>query len=552
MAERTYFSRHISMADMDPVHVNAVLSDIERFNRIVHKATAMQEVKDTSDRQRTGQPDRRKKENKCLITTQSAHCFLKEAYGADDYFVNSAVNTAKASLKSVKELNALNISECRAQLKDLKKKRTSVKSTLTRLLNIKKVLIQASRDVKAGRTPAYPIKNVCELYDSRTGGFEILSRKGTAIRTYDNAYLFEVLYVDPKIRSCRNTLDRLAERDALIRQRIRRMQDKAPSICYGSKKFFRCQNDKKRYPDHDVWLAAFRKRRSKSLMISGRHDASQGNFRFRYDVDTHTLIYQSQSGIMAAFPDVEFPYGQDRVDRAINADRQFRKAVSWRITVTGGSFLIQCLVDIEPEHRINDYYGDGCIAMDTNYDNLSISELDGCGNVLRHKVISFDLEGASSGGATQTLSEALDSAFSWCDESKKPFAMEDLKLKHVNSRYGSKRFNFVTGRFAFSKITQLAESKALKHCVDIIKVNPAYTSQQGKLLYVKKYGMSIHEGASATIGRRAMGIDTHLPDCIRRDLPPDKRSLSVLQQWKAAYKAAKKLRASDMYGFSFK
>jgi IS605 OrfB family transposase len=185
------------------------------------------------------------------------------------------------------------------------------------------------------------------------------------------------------------------------------------------------------------------------------------------------------------------------------------------------------------------------------HDNLSIAELDGCGNVLRHKVIRFNLENVSSGHAEQILSKALEKVFFWCDEAKKPFAMEDMALKHVSNHYGSKKRNFVTRRFAFSKVTALAESKALKHCVEICKVNPAYTSQAGKLLFVKKYGCSIHEGASIAIGRRAMGIRERLPSAIRRMLKPKQQTLPRQKQWKAAYPMTKKITASEMYQYRF-
>ncbi|MBO6308482.1 MAG: hypothetical protein J6N70_06495, partial [Oribacterium sp.] len=198
-----------------------------------------------------------------------------------------------------------------------------------------------------------------------------------------NAYLFEVQYVDPKIRSLKNRIRLLDERIARIDAKIQKLQTGLPGICFGTKKLFRMQYDNARYPDHDVWLRTFRKARNKSLAISGR---------------------------------------------------------------------------------------------------------------LRNRV---------------------------------------------------------TSGFAFSKITMLTESKALKHSVTIRKVSPAYTSQAGKLLYMKKYGMSIHESASVTIGRRAMGIHEKLPDIIKSQLDKDTLSIERYKQWKAAYKILKHIRPQDMYSYRF-
>ena len=421
--------------------------------------------------------------------------------------------------------------------------------------SIKAELVRVSKLRKAKADAPYTINSMFERYDRMAGCFQTLARN-KVIRQYDNAYLFEVQYVDPKIRSLKNRIRLLDERIARIDAKIQKLQTKLPGICFGTKKLFRMQYDRTRYPDHDVWLRTFRKVRNKSLAISGRKDAVQGNFLFRYDTVTHTLTYRTQakrdgSSVYVSFSDVEFPYGQENVDKAVTAAKDTRKAVCWRIVDTGGSFLIQCMVDVTPDKCINNCYSDGCISMDSNYDNLSVSELDAYGNVRRHKVIHFDISDTSSGHAEHIISKALDEAFKWCDESHKPFAMEDLSIKHPADRYGSRLRNRLTSRFAFSKITMLTESKALKHSVTIHKVNPAYTSQAGKLLYMKKYGMSIHESASVTIGRRAMGIHEKLPDIIKSQLDKTVSSTERYKQWKAAYKILKHIRPQDMYNYRF-
>ena len=120
MAVRTLFSRHISKGSLDPEELNALLCDIALFNQIKHTATAMQEIQNTSAREATGVPDRRKKENRTKEHPVSAHVQLKQKYHADDHFVNSAITEAKGALQSAKELKKQNISEWQEQLKDNK------------------------------------------------------------------------------------------------------------------------------------------------------------------------------------------------------------------------------------------------------------------------------------------------------------------------------------------------------------------------------------------------------------------------------------------------
>ena len=42
--------------------------------------------------------------------------------------------------------------------------------------------------------------------------------------------------------------------------------------------------------------------------------------------------------------------------------------------------------------------------------------------------------------------------------------------------------------------------------IELISVNPAYTSQIGHHKFMKKYGISSHESAALVIGRRCLGF----------------------------------------------
>ena len=43
-----------------------------------------------------------------------------------------------------------------------------------------------------------------------------------------------------------------------------------------------------------------------------------------------------------------------------------------------------------------------------------------------------------------------------------------------------------------------------KQAIEVYKVNPAYTSQQGRIKYMRPMGLSVHEAAAFCIGRRFM------------------------------------------------
>ncbi|MDZ5610878.1 transposase, partial [Bacillus pseudomycoides] len=51
------------------------------------------------------------------------------------------------------------------------------------------------------------------------------------------------------------------------------------------------------------------------------------------------------------------------------------------------------------------------------------------------------------------------------------------------------------------------------------QVNPAYTSISGKMKYMRKLGISIHQSAAFTIGRRGLGYKEKVPQVLQPYIP---------------------------------
>ncbi|OWK25031.1 hypothetical protein AJ87_14895 [Rhizobium yanglingense] len=65
--------------------------------------------------------------------------------------------------------------------------------------------------------------------------------------------------------------------------------------------------------------------------------------------------------------------------------------------------------------------------------------------------------------------------------------------------------------FAYSAFGQALQSACARQDVALRRVNPAYTSIIGRVKFARRYGLSVHEAASVTIARRAMGYSERLP-----------------------------------------
>jgi transposase len=59
--------------------------------------------------------------------------------------------------------------------------------------------------------------------------------------------------------------------------------------------------------------------------------------------------------------------------------------------------------------------------------------------------------------------------------------------------------------FAYNQIILNIKSAASRAAVQVIEVNPAYTSTIGAINYAQKHGISVHQGAAFAIARRGSG-----------------------------------------------
>lgn len=482
----------------------------------------------------------------------SIHNHLKEKFNVNDHFANAAKNEAAAAYRSAMECLQLNVETLESRIRQETKKLSSEQKRLDHLKKEKDSLINRSRKLKSGskkklKFRSYRGGNETEAKD---GTFRV--RKGRKVTVYENQYLFEVKYLDPEIKRLKQRIHNIEQRKTRHEHELLKVKAQLdsghPSVCFGSRKFFK-QQDTVYAGRHEEWLKKFRSRRNHGMTIPGRSGIIQGNCVVRYDTGTKTLFYDSMTRIPVKTKSrktkkeavlravtyeidrVVFPYGQDLVNEALNSTD--RKAVAWRFEDAGNRILVKCMVSIDQGlSRKNEYYADGCIAFDTNVDHLAVAETDRHGNLIYHKVIPFDLTGKTSEQREQILSLALEKVYKRARERYKPVAMENLKDIKNESMYGNKEVNRKLSEFAYTQITRLAESKSYKYGIGLCRVTPAFTSQIGKIKYMRHYGISIHTAAALAIGRRAMGFKERPPKDIRHLIPQANKDRHHWSQWR--------------------
>lgn len=545
--EKCLFSKYTKPDAMD-----SIKTDIVRYNKIKCYAFSLI-VKMGGD--------------KPLSDGTSIHNHLKDKFDVNDHFANAAKREAVASYKSAMECLKLNAETLESKIKQEDKKLSSEQKRLGHLKEEKASLVNRSLHRKSGSKRKVKFKSYRGGNESETSEGYFQVRKGKKVTTYKNQYLFEVQYLTPEIKRVEHRIHCIEQRRTRHEHELERIKSQIdngrPSVCFGGRKLFKQQNTI--YAGiHDKWLKEYRSRRNNGMTIPGRKGIIQGNCVVRYDTDTKILSYDSMTRIPVKtkssktkkesvlravtyeIKGVEFPYGQVFVNDAIN--NESRQAVAWRFEDAGNRILVKCMVSVEQElPRKNEYYTDGCVSFDTNVNHLAMTELDKNGNLIHHEVIRFDITGKTNEQREQILSNSLEQIFKYASQKCKPVAMENLKDIKNESMYKNEELNRKLSEFAYTKITQLAESKSYKYGIGLYKVAPAFTSQIGKIKYMRHYGISIHVAAAMAIGRRAMGFKERPPKELRPLIPQDNKNRHHWSQWRFLARCLKKQPAYKFY-----
>lgn len=533
MTQRCIFSKHIPFHTMNEEDVERILADIRLFNRMKWEATS-ELLKSSSVPDTTG-IDLRRKENEALRKSlpDSLHVRLKKEFGCTDYFTNSAERLASGLISSVKTNRKEYVRDLKVRQKEISSKLRKTNKHIAKLERVKQYLILATRDNDPKKIKSLPY---CVYKDGKW----IMKRCDKVVRIYENTYLFETQYLDPKIYRLKAKARLLGNKIVHIDKRIEELED--ISICFGSKKLYKKQRTV--YTDHTVWKSVWDKKRNRSMTLGGRKDSRHGNYLCTYDPVRHVLIYRTAKNRYIEIPGVEFPYKQDELNEVV---RNGYTAIGWIIEVTGRSFLIKCVYTIPERNKLSDTEN-GVIGIDMNADNISWTETDENGNIEDHGIIRFDLRNKSSEHTEHVLSYVLEEIYAKCRKAGKPLVMEDISIRKTFQVYNrNKKKNQKVSSFAYSKLTSLAVSKSYKYAIDVLFIDPSYTSQSGKILFMKDYGLSVHEAASVMIARRGMGIYDNVPDYIYEHFSEELKQKDFKPQWYAASKYIKQFKPIDIY-----
>ena len=311
-------------------------------------------------------------------------------------------------------------------------------------------------------------------------------------------------------------------------------------LCFGSKKLWRKQYDLKAngYGSREAWLEEWRDVRSNEFFVLGSRDETAGCQLCVASVNddgTLTLRLRMPDGLAGlhgkylVVPSVRFASGHDVVLAALGSNTEYAvyrrehgekaarvaalgQAISYRFKRDAKGWRVFATTEL-PEVAVTTDRRRGAIGVDLNADHLAVAETDASGNYLNSWRVPLVTYGKRHHQGEALIGDAVASVVEYARGVGKPLVVEklDFRQKKAVLEGESRRYSRMLTSFAYGKIKAYFLSRGYREGVEIIEVNPAYSSVVGRVKFMERYGLTVHQAAALVLARRLLGCSERIP-----------------------------------------
>ncbi len=339
-------------------------------------------------------------------------------------------------------------------------------------------------------------------------------------------------------RSHHYKVNRIAKNEALTKRLKSSKESGCFRVCFGSKRLARIQHnlEENGYSNHAQWLADWQLARSRQLFYEGSNNYSRGNQLVRYNPDEESLSIRvspqlrEKYGEVVTLQGIKFKYGADWLKAAIEPvkkestrkgkDGNKTKATRWgskqpvtyNFTFKGKKLYINATID-HLGAEITSSLKSGALGIDFNPTSIDWAVIDREGNLKKHGSIKINVQDKSSNQTKDVIGKAVAQIVRVAESFCVPVVIEDLDFqqKKASLKQKSKKYARMLSNMAYSRFTQMMETRCYTTGVELLKVEPAYTSVIGVTKYMAMYGVNSGCAAALVVARRGQGRKEKLP-----------------------------------------
>ncbi len=311
-------------------------------------------------------------------------------------------------------------------------------------------------------------------------------------------------------------------------------------LCFGSQRLWRRQHNlaENGYSSHEEWLDDWRDARSDEFFVLGSRDetagcqlcvatvAGDGSLTLRLRMPD---CLAAQHGKYLVIQGVRFAYGHEQVLAALQSSADYAgyrrehgekaarattlgQAISYRFKRDGKGWRVFATTNMMDVPVVTDK-GRGAIGVDLNADHLAVTETDRSGNCVHAFRVPLVAYGKSQRQAEAIIGDAVASVAAYAREVGKPIVIErlDFRQKRVVLEGESRRYSRMLSSFSYGKIKAYFLSRGHREGVEVHQVNPAFSSVIGRVKFMERYGLSVHQAAALVLARRLLGCSERIP-----------------------------------------
>ena len=271
-------------------------------------------------------------------------------------------------------------------------------------------------------------------------------------------------------------------------------------LCFGTKKLLK--------QDYEIFKA---RRDSQMSFIGAREEtASNQMLQLQYNRKNNQFIvklrkdfrrYKSASD-KYAYGKVYFNHHKKHL---ISILRSKASPLSYKIIKRNNRYYLYCTFEIQIDEFItrSDH---GTIGLDFNKGFVTLAETNRYGHLVNTQILPYRFK---SGDKTKTdLQGIANYVTTLSRQTGKDVCIENLDFKTKKSKTESKqskKYNEMLHSLAYRQFSDIVESVTYRNKVNLIKVNPAWTSWLAQQKYCPTMKLNVHVGASYVIARRGQG-----------------------------------------------
>ena len=297
-----------------------------------------------------------------------------------------------------------------------------------------------------------------------------------------------------------------------IRQKIenleRQLNERKPNICLGTKKL--AKKD----------IKAFKRHRDSQINYIGRACEKQGNANFQMQYVKKGNFFtmkvrrdfgkwkDDRSPERFAYGKCHFKYGGRQLRDAMRGNAS---PVTVSVIRRNDRYYLFVTIEISYENSaIVTRKEHGVIGIDFNKGFINICETDEKGNIVNIEKMKypFGKAGITNAGLADVISKVCNKAA----DTGKSIVAEDLSFERKKRK--SKKAVTPTEKermrmlhsLPYSRYAKILENITFNRRIELIKVNPAYTSRTAEQKFCNQMKLNIHNGAAYVIARKGMGI----------------------------------------------